>query len=310
MQEQVTSMANKLRPADLGAGRNLNQGAPIIRKDGVVLNGNGRAMAIQKATAEGGEVAAAYRSYIFDHSKEFGLKRSDLPMMHNYMLVREVVDDIDADTMQDIIGSTAGGSRMGASEQAKADAKKLKPHDLDNYVDNEKGDLTTAANQEFVAQVFYHIIGKNERNAYTDEHGNVNADGIQRVKRALFSLAYGDDGLISKMAESTDDNIRNVSHGLMSAAPAFARINLMMENGTAFRYDASQTISEAVKRLDALRKEGVPVKDYLNEQVLFNEYKDTKKMRDVLRFFDENKRSRKRRLRRRVSSRTWTPSSS
>lgn len=145
MQEQVTTMANELRPADLGAGRNLNQGAPIIRKDGVVLNGNGRAMAIQKATAAGGDKATAYRKYIFEHSKEFGISRSNLSQMRKYMLVREVVDDIDADTMQDIIGSTAGGSRMGASEQAKADAKKIKPRDLERYVDNEQGDLTTAA---------------------------------------------------------------------------------------------------------------------------------------------------------------------
>ena len=104
-QEQVTSMANELRPADLGAGRNLNQGAPIIRKDGVVLNGNGRAMAIQKATAAGGDKATAYRKYIFEHSKEFGLSRVNLAQVRKYMLVREVVDDIDADTMQDIIGS-------------------------------------------------------------------------------------------------------------------------------------------------------------------------------------------------------------
>lgn len=240
MQEQVTTMANELCPADLGAGRNLNQGAPIIRKDGVVLNGNGRAMAIQKATAAGGEKATAYRKYIFEpsaraawrqgetayhkyifeHSKEFGLSRSSLAQLRKYMLVREVVDDIDADTMQDIIGSTAGSSRMGASEQAKADAKKIKPRDLDSYVDNEQGDLTTAASQNFVANILYRIVGKNERNAYTDEHGNVNADGIQRVKRALFSLAYNDDGLIDKMAESTEDNIRNASRALMSAAPA------------------------------------------------------------------------------------------
>ena len=220
MQEQVTAMANELRPADLGAGLNLNQGAPIIRRDGVVLNGNGRAMAIQKATAAGSEKATAYRKYIFEHSKEFGLSRPNLTRLRRYMLVREVVDDIDADTMQDIIGSTAGGSRMGASEQAKADAKKIKPRDLDSYVDNEQGDLTTAASQNFVANILYRIVGKNERNAYTDEHGNVNADGIQRVKRALFSLAYNDDGLIDKMAESTEDNIRNVSRGLMSAAPA------------------------------------------------------------------------------------------
>ena len=294
MQEQVTAMANELRPADLGAGRNLNQGAPIIRKDGVVLNGNGRAMAIQKATAAGGDKATAYRKYIFEHSKEFGLSRSSLAQLRKYMLVREVVDDIDADTMQDIIGSTAGGSRMGASEQAKADAKKIKPRDLDSYVDNEQGDLTTAANQNFVANILYRIVGKNERNAYTDEHGNVNADGIQRVKRALFSLAYNDDGLIDKMAESTDDNIRNVSRGLMSAAPAFARVNLAVKNGQAYEYDAGKTISDAVKHLDALRREGKPVKDYLNEQSMFSEYQDTDEVREVLRFFDENKRSGKR----------------
>ena len=293
MQEQVTTMANELRPADLGAGRNLNQGAPIIRKDGVVLNGNGRAMAIQKATAAGGDKATAYRKYIFEHSKEFGLSRSSLAQLRKYMLVREVVDDIDADTMQDIIGSTAGGSRMGASEQAKADAKKIKPRDLDSYVDNEQGDLTTAANQDFVARVLYRIVGKNERNAYTDEHGNVNADGIQRVKRALFSLAYNDDGLIDKMAESTDDNIRNVSRGLMSAAPAFARVNLAVKDGQAYEYDAGKTISDAVKHLDALRREGKPVKDYLNEQSMFSEYQDTDEVREVLRFFDENKRSGK-----------------
>lgn len=294
MQEQVTSMANNLRPADLGAGRNLNQGAPIIRKDGVVLNGNGRAMAIQKATAAGGDKATAYRKYIFEHSKEFGLSRVNLSQMRKYMLVREVVDDIDADTMQDIIGSTAGGSLMGASEQAKADAKKIKPRDLERYVDNEQGDLTTAANRDFVASVLYRIVGKNERNAYTDEHGNVNADGIQRVKRALFSLAYDDDGLIDKMAESTDDNIRNVSRGLMSAAPAFARVNLAVKDGQAYEYDAAKTISDAVKHLDALRREGKPVKDYLNEQSMFSEYQDADEVREVLRFLDENKRSGKR----------------
>lgn len=293
MQEQVTTMANELRPADLGAGRNLNQGAPIIRKDGVVLNGNGRAMAIQKATTAGGDKATAYRKYIFEHSKEFGLSRANLAQVRKYMLVREVVDDIDANTMQDIINSTVGGSRMGASEQAKADAKKIKPSDLEQYADNENGDLTTAANRDFVASILYRIISKSERNAYTDKFGNANADGIERVKRALFSLAYGDDGLISKMSESTDDNIRNVSRGLMSAAPEFANVNLTVKNGRAYDYDVAKTISEAVKRLDALRKEGKQVRDYLNEQSMFSEYQDTDEMRDVLRFFDDNKRSGK-----------------
>lgn len=287
MQEQVTKMANTLRPADLGAGRNLNQGAPIIRKDGVVLNGNGRAMAIQKHTG------TDYKKYLVQHAKEFGFTPEMVRKLNKPMLVREVVGDINADTMQDIISSTAGGSRMGASEQAKTDAKKIKSADLERYVENETGDLTTASNRDFVAGILYRITGENERNAYTDSKANVNADGIQRVKRALFSLAYGDDDLISKMAESTDDNIRNVSNGLMNAAPVMAKANLDMKNGDAHKYDAAKTISDAVKRLDALRQEGKPVKDYLNEQSMFSEYQDTDEMRDVLRFFDDNKRSGK-----------------
>lgn len=287
MQEQVTKMANTLRPADLGAGRNLNQGAPIIRKDGVVLNGNGRAMAIQKHTG------TDYKKYLVQHAKEFGFTPEMVRKLNKPMLVREVVGDINADTMQDIISSTAGGSRMGASEQAKTDAKKIKSADLERYVENETGDLTTASNRDFVAGILYRITGENERNAYTDSKANVNADVIQRVKRALFSLAYGDDDLISKMAESTDDNIRNVSNGLMNAAPVMAKANLDMKNGDAHKYDAAKTISDAVKRLDALRQEGKPVKDYLNEQSMFSEYQDTDEMRDVLKFFDENKRSGK-----------------
>ncbi len=127
MREQVRDMANNLRPADLAEGRNLNQGAPIIRKDGVVLNGNGRAMAIQLAHAMKNAAATAYNKYIAQHAREFGLE----PKAHkNAMLVRELVDDVDAETMQDIIGSTTGGSVLGASEQAKNDAKKITSDDF------------------------------------------------------------------------------------------------------------------------------------------------------------------------------------
>ena len=49
MQAQLTSMSNNLNPADLMEARDVNQGAPVIRNDGVVLNGNGRTAAIRSA---------------------------------------------------------------------------------------------------------------------------------------------------------------------------------------------------------------------------------------------------------------------
>nr|DAQ88786.1 MAG TPA: hypothetical protein [Caudoviricetes sp.] len=292
MRQQVERMSNTLRPEELGEGRNLNQGAPLIRSDGVVLNGNGRTIAIVRAQARNKERAAAYRNYLMENAETFGLSREAVERVDNPVLVREVQGDISADAMNDIIGSTTGGSRMGASENAQADADKLTHTVMDTYVPNEKGDLTTAANRDFVAGVLHKIVGQGELNAYLDKDGHVNADGIQRVKRALFAAAYGDDEIVAKMAESTDDDTRNVSNGLMAAAPMMARLSVKKD--VPHIRELRDAIADAVKQLDTLRRSGDSVKDYLGAQALFSEHEDSAEMREILSFLDENKRSGKR----------------
>ena len=292
MRQQVERMSNTLRPEELGEGRNLNQGAPLIRSDGVVLNGNGRTIAIARAQARNKERAAAYRNYLMENAERFGLSREAVERVDNPVLVREVQGGISADTMNDIIGSTTGGSRMGASENAQADADKLTHTVMDAYVPNEKGDLTTAANRDFVAGVLHKVVGQGELNAYLDKDGHVNADGIQRVKRALFAAAYGDDEIVAKMAESTDDDTRNVSNGLMAAAPMMARLSVKKD--VPYMRELRDAIADAVKQLDTLRASGDSVKDYLGAQALFSEHEDSAEMREILSFLDENKRSGKR----------------
>ena len=292
MRDQIHNMARNLRPADLAEGRNLNQGAPVIRADGVVLNGNGRTIAIKLAQKEGSESAKNYKKYLAEHAEEFGFKKSEVALLKNPALVR-MAEDVDAETMKDIIGSTAGGSRMGASEQAESDAKKITLQDLERYVPNDTGDLTTYANRDFLQGLLGKLVSKNDRNAYLDKDGNINADGIQRMKRALFQAAYGDDELIAKMAESTDDSVRNMTNALTNSAPTVAHLNAKMDKGLAFPYDLANTIAEAVKRLDSLRRDGKKVSEYLNEQSMFREYEDTPEMRTVLQTLDENKRSAK-----------------
>ena len=292
MREQVTRMANTLRSEDLADARNLNQGAPLIRNDGVVLNGNGRTIAIARAQARNKERAAAYRDYLVENAALFGFSKDEIENVKNPVLVREVQGDISEGLMQDIISSTTGGARMGASEAAQADAEKITYAMLDAYVPNEKGDLTTAANRNFVAGILHKIVGNGEMNAYLDKDGHVNADGIQRVKRALFACAYGDDELIAKMAESTDDDIRNVSNGMMAAAPMVAR--LAVKKGVPYVKELQDAISDAVKQLDTLRRSGESVKDYLSAQALFTEHEDSAEMRAILSFLDGNKRSGKR----------------
>lgn len=81
----------------------------------------------------------------------------------------------------------------------------------------------------------------------------MNADGIQRVKRALFAAAYGDDEIVAKMAESTDDT-RNVSNGLMAAAPMMARLSV--KKNVPYMRELRDAITDAVKQLDTLRASG------------------------------------------------------
>lgn len=297
MQQQIREMASRLRPEDLAASRSVNLGAPVVRADGVVLNGNGRAIAITRALLGNtfrDSTGKGYRAFLIEHAEEFGFKPETVQRMKAPMLVREVTGGLNAEQVKAVTTSTAGGSRLGASEQAKQDAEKITLEDLARYEENERGDLTTAANRDFVAGILYRVAGKNDVNAYTDAKGQVNADGIQRVKRALFQKAYGDDDLLSRMSESTNDDTRNITNGLTIAAPYIARANEKMARGTAHNYKLGETVADAVKRYNHLHGIGQSVENYLDQQAMFAEYEDSPEVREVLRVLNENRRSGKR----------------
>lgn len=195
--------------------------------------------------------------------------------------------------IKDITESTTGGSRLGAAEQAQTDANKIIANDLQSYVPNDNDDLTTAANRDFVTGILRRIVGKADMNAYTDKDGNANEDGISRVKRALFALAYGDSSLVAKMAESTDDETRNVSKALINNAPKIAAMRLSMKRGNLRDYPVIDALNNAVKRFTALKQEGKPVDIYLQEMSMFSEYEDSEETREILKALNEFRRSSK-----------------
>jgi len=291
LMQQITSMSQNLRPDDLMESRNLNQGAPVIRNDGVVLNGNGRVMAISRAY--GLNMAENYKEALKAKAQELGLNPADIEKMKNPVLVREVSGNLSANELQDVTTSTTGGARLGAGEQARADAEKLTEQILNLYVPNEYGDLTTANNREFVSAALRQIAAKSELNAYTDAAGNVNADGVARVKRAVFALAYGDERIIGKMAESANDVIKNITGGLSAAAPIVAKAEINMKQGEIRSYPLAEAVSEAVKQLDAIRAQKKSVKEYLREQGMFAEHEFSAESKEILAYFDAHRRSMK-----------------
>ena len=288
---QTIQMANKLRPNDLMESRNLNQGAPIVRNDGVVLNGNGRTMAINQAYKIG--KSEDYKNTLINNAEKFGFNRSEVEKMQQPVLVREITNSLNDNDISEIINSTAGGSMTSATEKAKVDAKKISRATLEEYVENEGdiGDFTAKNNQAFVSKVIEDIVNQNEINTYVDKNGKVNSDGLNRAKRALFALAYDDGDLIARMSESTDDNVKNLTNALTDVAPIMAKLQYQMNNGSLHNYDIAKNISLAVQKLSSLRDENKPVSNYLKEQSLWNEHSDAPEMQEILKFIDENKKS-------------------
>lgn len=295
MVAQVEDMSNQLNPsAVVDQTGNVNMGAPVINSKGVVLNGNGRTMAIRKAYSKDNKSAQAYKQYLKDNAEKLGLDPTVVDKIKNPMIVRQVADDA---PIEDIIHSTAGGSRMSASEQAKSDAKKIRTSTLDKYKKENSPDLSALSNRAFVKSILDDITTDTDRNAMYTESGQITKEAIRRVQDALFARAYGDDSLLNRMTESTDDNIRIVSKVMLQCAPKVAKLKEGQEHGDFYsEYDVSNVITQAAKDLIEARDAGKPISYKLRENDMFetSKRKDDEAIKITLKFFDDNKRKPRR----------------
>ena len=290
---QVAKMAINLRPDELTSSISLNQGAPVIRNDGVVLNGNGRSMAILHAYNSKKSSSIRYRRFLIDHSADWGLDSRVTLSVPNPVLVRVIIDEIDDGLLDEIIHSTIGGSVMSSFEQAKIDAAKLSPADFAEYDDDSNGDLTSPRNSLFVSSIVWKLAKDNERARYWNSRGKLTADAIQRAKNAIFALAYNDDGLIDKMSLAVDEGSKNISRALLEVAPKFAKLSLQQKAGIYHSYDIASSVANAVSIFNSVR-EGADFKSvsqYLDRVLLFDDDPPAVKM--LIRFFDDHKRSAK-----------------
>lgn len=288
MRKQVEDMANKLNPSALGASSNANMGAPVINSQGVVLNGNGRTMALKSVYKGKPKQIKAYKDFLKQNAKSLGIDPATIDSIKNPVLVRQVADDA---PVQDIINSKAGGSQMSAGETAKKDADRIKQSTL--QLASDSSDLTQESNRKFVNSVLKDVASPEELNTLYTKTGKISQAGITRVKNAVFAKAYGDDFLLTKMSESTDNNIRNVMNSMLAVAPKVAMLNDGMEKGLFYSYPLSDVISGSAKTLIGLREQNKPVKFYLEETSLISENENQNSINDVLQFIDKNKRSGK-----------------
>lgn len=290
MRGQVEKMTKGMKPELLAESQFVNEGAPVVNNSGVVLNGNGRVMAVQKAykglTDAHKKSAKAYKDYLVSIAPSLGIAPEKVQSMDHPVLVRQAADDADTNA---IINSTEGGAKLGGAEQAKADADRLKLSTLEQFVDNGTGEFMNPSNREFRRAAASDVFSDAEGNSVFNEKGDLSPTGAFRIRNAIFAKAYNDNYLLTQLSEATDNNSKNIMNAMIAAAPEVAKVNEGIKNGTLYPdYDISDVITKTAKTIMSLRNEGKPLSFHLQETDLFSQG-ESEAERLVLEFIERNK---------------------
>ena len=295
MQANLISMAGNLDPEYLMDSKNINQGAPVVRNDGVVLNGNGRVAAVRYAYEQG--TTHGYKEALISNAEKLGLNADDISKMERPVLIRELVEELTPKQITDLTTSQEGGVRYGATEQALVDATRISEATLARFPKGTNIDLKSEDAAPFVRAVLKDIASQNELPTLLNRRGQISLDGINRVTRALFAKAYGGSAAVDRMAESTDDNVKNITNSLLQVTPFMAKIKGLMESGKLPKYNFG-FFADALEKASDLRGQGISLYDFLNQSTLFEEGqtegdKLPQEVQELLQTFNVFKRSQK-----------------
>lgn len=236
-QAWVQKTARNLDPDSLGRTNRADSGAPIVGTDRVVESGNGRAMAIREAYRIG--KADEYREWLLEHADYFKVSASKITSMKAPVLVRVRVSFVDRADFA-VEANQDDKLAMTATEKARSDAKRLDTAMMAKLAD---GDLTSAANREFVS-AFLQSLGDAEAAQYMTTDGRPTASCISRVQAALFAGAYSDDRLLELTADSSKPEIANIVSALNMAAPDFMRAKELDAVGAE---DAGEKVTDSLE---------------------------------------------------------------
>lgn len=286
----VRQRAAVLDPSRLMPDRVSDSGAPIVTRDGTVLSGNGRVLSIGEAYRDPAlaDRAAQYRTAVIAYAEREGLGNAAEAMRYP-VLVSRITDDLSRDELARFadLSNRSSIAQMASPERAMRDARSLGPEVLGMY---RGGDFTSPDNREFYRAFMDGAVSANERGSVSRD-GVLTKEGEDRMSAAVLAGAYGDPALLSRMLESTDDNMRSVTGALRDAAGGFVRLKQAIAAGEVdAAFDITPQLAEVARRIGDLRTRRVSLQSFLGQQDAFNRLDPV--VEDLLRGFHNDSLTR------------------
>ena len=280
---QVSGIVQKLDPARLGLSADAATGAPIVGEDGLVESGNARTIAMKRVYQANGQKASDYKQFLRDNAAQFGITPESVDAMAKPVLVRVRTTPVNrAEFARQANASTVAA--MSPSEQAKSDASRIDA--MDDLAPDDAGDFSGPASRPFIRRFMARLPGT-EQSGMIDADGNLSTTGYTRVRNAILAKAYGDSPVLMRMVESLDDNLRNITKALISAAPKVAQMRDAIAKGARFDSDITPDLMAAVEELSRLKDAGTSVSDALAQAGMFGD-KYSPETRELLQFLADN----------------------
>lgn len=245
---QVEQIAVDLDPARLMPSVDADSGAPIVGSDNIIDSGNGRVMAIVRASQAYPAKYKAYRKALEDAG--YDLTGIETPVLINR---RTTELSREARALFNQEANAPRAAQMNPVELAAMDANAL----VDTLDILDASPVTSAANRAFV-QRFMGNLSPSARGALVDGSGNINADGVRRIENALVASAYGDvdAAVLRRFAEATDDNTRAIVGAMADVAGRWAQMRQAIKRGDISpEFDMTPELTEALRRIGQWREQ-------------------------------------------------------
>lgn len=278
---QIDSIARNLNPAELlKPGASWGDGPPIVNQEGMVESGNGRVLALRRAIEENPAGYAAYRRNLAETAPAFGFSSGEVEKLKSPLLVRERLTGLTPDEQARFVYAANGSAtaRMGAAEQAVADARLLSPAfflDLQfSAGDETPAEALGKTANAGVARRFLGLLPATEAAALADQDGNLSAEGVNRLERAM--LAYALPGRagerLTALIYEQGEAINRIGAGIRGALPGLGRLESSIRAGnTPPEARIGEDLAVATEKLRDLQRQKLPVNDYLRQHKMVPE---------------------------------------
>lgn len=246
--EQVNEIAAGLDPARLMPSPEADRGAPIVGPDNIIESGNGRVMGIERAYQRYPDRADAYRAQI--EAAGFAVPEG----MTQPVLVARRTSELTPEKRSDFVrkANVSSTARMSATERAAIDARAIDSETVAMF--DPAQPLASKGNVPFT-QRFLNKLPQTERNALVDGTGALNAEGVTRVRQALFARAFDAPDILARYAEADAGELRSLMDALEASAPAWAGMrNAISEGRVRADLDVTPFVLEAMRLIADARR--------------------------------------------------------